>query len=117
MPSYTRAQLATRVLKDLGLVASEETPSAIDQSWAEETCQAELGLLAAKGIPLWNGGDNEIPHEYLTLLSRRICLAQAPSFGLSDVATATIAMQSAEADLRRLGSVNGTGAVLQNEYY
>lgn len=117
MTTYTGAQLATRVLKDLGLVAAEETPTAADQAWAEETCDAEIGLLAAKGIPVWNGGDDDIPGEYLTLLSRRIGLALAPSFGLSDVATATLAMQSAEVDLRRLGSVAATGAVLKVDYY
>lgn len=117
MTTYTRSELATRVLKDLGLIAAEETPSAADLSWAEETCQAEIGLLAAKGIPIWNGGDDDIPHEYLTTLSRRIGLAVAPSFGLTDIATATIAMTSAEADLRRLGSVPSTGAVLKTEYF
>ncbi len=117
MTTYTRNELATRVLRDLGLVAAEETPSAADLSWADTTCEAEIGLLAAKGIPIWNGGDDSIPHEYLTVLSRRIGLAVAPSFGLTDVATATIAMQSAEADLRRIGSVASTGAVLEVEYY
>jgi len=117
MTTYTRTQLATRVLKDLGLVASEETPSAADQSWAEETCEAEIGLLAAKGIPIWNGGDDDIPHEYLTTLSRRIGLAVAPSFGLTDLATATVAMEALEMDLRRLGSVGPTGNVIEADYF
>lgn len=117
MTTYTQTQLATRVLKDLGMVGAEETPSAADQSWAEQTCEAEIGLLAAKGIPIWNGGDNDIPHEYLTTLSRRIGLAMAPSFGLSDIATATVAMRAAEDDLRILGSVQATGKVLEVEHF
>lgn len=117
MTTYTGAELAVRVLKDLGLVAAEETPSAADQAWAEETCDAEIGLLAAKGIPIWNGGDDSIPGEYLTTLSRRIGLAVAPSFGLTDIATATIAMRAAEDDLRILGQVPATGKTLEAEYF
>jgi hypothetical protein len=117
MTTYTGTQLATRVLKDLGLVGAEETPSSADQSWAEETCDAEIGLLAAKGIPIWNGGDDDIPHEYLTTLSRRIGLALAPSFGLTDVATATLAMRAAEDDLRILGTVPSTGKTLEVEHF
>lgn len=117
MTVYTGAELAVRVLRDLGLIGAEETPSAADQTWAEETCDAEIGLLAAKGIPIWNGGDNDIPQEYLTTLSRRIGLALAPSFGLTDIATATVAMQAAENDLRILGRVPATGTAMQAEYF
>jgi hypothetical protein len=117
MTIYTRTQLATRVLKDLGLIGAEETPSAADLDWAEETCLAEIGLLAAKSIPIWNGGDDDIPQEYLTTLSRRIGLAMAPSFGLTDIATATLAMRAAEDDLRILGSVPATGKTLEVEHF
>ena len=117
MTTYTGAELATRVLKDLGLVGAEETPSSADQSWAEETCDAEIGLLAAKGVPIWNGGDDSIPHEYLTVLSRRIGLAVAPSFGLTDIATATVAMRAAEDDLRILGATPATGKTLEVEHF
>lgn len=117
MTTYTQSELATRVLKDIGLVGAEETPSAADLSWAEQTCEAEIGLLAAKNIPIWNGGEDSIPHEYLTVLSRRIGLALAPSFGLTDVAAATVAMRAAEDDLRILGSVPATGKTLETEYF
>lgn len=115
--TYTTNELATRVLKDLGLVAAEETPSAADLSWAVETVQSEVAMLAAKGIPIWNGSDISVPLEYLTLLSRRIGLALAPSFGLASITDATSAMQAAELDLRRLGSVPATGTVMQSEYF
>lgn len=117
MTVYTGAELAVRVLRDLGLIGAEETPSAAHQTWAEETCDSEIGLLAAKGIPIWNGGDDAIPTEYLTTLSRRIGLALAPSFGLTDVATATLAMRAAEDDLRILGRVPATGVVQTAEYF
>ena len=115
--SYTAAELATRVLRDLGLVGAEETPSAADLAWAEETCTSEILQMNARGIPIWNGSDTDIPQEYLTVLSRRIGLAIAPSYGLADLATAAIAMEQAELNLRRLGYTPPTGAVQQAEYF
>lgn len=115
--AYSRAELATRVLRDLSLVAADEDPTAIDLAWAEQTVESEVALLAAKGIPIWNGDDTSVPVEYLTVLSRRIGLAVAPSFGLSDIATAQNAMRAAETDLRVLAAPAPTGAVLRAEYF
>jgi hypothetical protein len=117
MTSYNTEELATRVLKDLGLVASEETPSAADLTWAVETCEAEIGMLAAKGVPIWNGSEDDVPAEYLTALSRRIGLAVAPSFGLISIAEAEQAMPLADANLRILGMTPGTGVTMEAEYF
>jgi len=117
MTTYTKAELATRMLKDLGLVGAEETPSSADQEWAEETVDAETAVLSAKGINIWNGSQYSVPSEYLTTLSRRIGLAVAPSFGLSDIATATVAMRQAEDDLRIIGMTGPTGEVMQADYF
>lgn len=117
MTTYTKAELATRVLRDAGLVASEETPSDADLVWVEETIDSEIDMMGAKGIPIWNGSSDEIPQEYLTTLSRRIVLAIAPSFGLTDVASATMAMEAVERDLRRLGWQGPTGKVIEGEYF
>ncbi len=117
MTTYSTSELATRVLKDLGLIAAEETPSAADLSWAEETVSSEIQMLNAKGIPLWNGSDVEIPQEYLTALSRRIGLAVAPSFGMMSQSQAEQAMPIAEANLRVLAMAPATGADLQAEYF
>lgn len=117
MTTFTKAELATRVLRDLGLYGAEETPSSADQEWAEETVGAEILLLNGKDIPIWNGGTESVPEDYLTVLSRRIGLALAPSFGLTDVATATLAMEVAERDLRILGQTGPTGERLEAEYF
>lgn len=97
--TYSLSDLATRVGKDLGLIAAEETPSAADLDWLSETCSAEIAMLSALGLPIWNGADVAIPQEYLTPLSRRIGLAIAPSYGLADPATAMAAMREAERPL------------------
>lgn len=117
MTTYTTSELATRVLKDLGLVGAEETPSAVDLAWAVETVQSEVMMLSAKGIPIWNGSEVEVPQEYLTLLSRRIGLAVGPSFGLMSQAEAEAAMKMAEVNLRILGAIPATGAVQKAEYF
>lgn len=117
MTTYSRSDLATRVLRDLGLVGADETPSSADQSWAEETVASEVALLTAKGIPIWNGSDEAVPLEYLTLLSRRIGLAVGPSFGLIDLGTATQAMPLVEMDLRRLAAKQPTGSVAEAQYF
>ena len=96
MTTYSKAELAVRMLKDLGLIGAEEVPSAADQNWAEETVGSEILMLNAVGIPIWNGSEIDIPQEYLTQLSRRCGLAVAPSFGLMDQASAELAMREAE---------------------
>jgi hypothetical protein len=107
MTTYNEDQFATRVLKDLGLIGAEETPSAADMEWAKETAMAEIMMLSAIGLPIWNGSELSIPQEYLTPLSRRVCLAVAPSFGLTDIASAQSAMKAAEMTLVVMAAPRG----------
>ena len=107
MTTYTDEELATRVLRDLGLYGAEETPSDADLQWTIETNSAEIASLSAIGIPVWNGSDLTIPQEYLTILSRRCGLAVAPSFGLVDLAAAQMAMREAERTLTMMASPRG----------
>jgi hypothetical protein len=109
MTTYSLSDLATRVGRDLGLLGAEETPSAADSDWLQETCSGEIAMLSSIGLPIWNGSDVAVPQEYLTPLSRRIGLAVAPSFGMMDAASAQLAMREAERYLTvmaapRLGS-------------
>ena len=94
--TYSQSDLATRMLKDLGLVGAEEVPSATDLEWGMETVGAEVAMLNSISLPIWNGSDMSVPLEYLTPLSRRCGLAVAPSFGLMDQASAQMAMREAE---------------------
>ena len=107
MTTYSLSDLATRVGKDLGLIGSEETPSAADLAWLEETCSGEIAMMSELGLPIWNGSELSIPQEYLTPLSRRVCLAVAPSFGLTDIATAQSAMKAAEMTLVVMAAPRG----------
>lgn len=104
MTTYSQSDLATRMLKDLGLIGAEEVPNAADLGWAQETVGSEVAMLGSIGLPIWNGSDMSVPVEYLAPLSRRIGLAVAPSFGLMDPATAQLAMREAERYLSVMAS-------------
>lgn len=104
MTTYSLSDLATRVLKDMGLVGADEVPSAADQAWAEETVSSEVQLLADIGLPIWNGSEMSVPQSYLTTLSRRIGLAVAPSFGMMSLSDAQMAMREAERYLTTLAA-------------
>ncbi len=116
MTTYTITEVGTRLLKYMGLCAAEETPSAADQSWAEELSQSEILAMGTRGIKIWNGSELEIPQEYLVPLLRRLSLAPAPSFGLADPAAVVAAIPIAEAELRSMGTTPATGATLVGEY-
>jgi hypothetical protein len=117
MTDYTATQLAIRVLKDLGLLGVDETPSAEELEFAEITVAAEIGLMEASGIPIWGGGTASVPEYYLTLLSRRIGLALAVSYGLGSPGEIPAAMVLAERELRRLGTKPATGQTQTAEYF
>lgn len=117
MTTYSLSDLATRVLKDLGLVGADETPASSDLNWAAETCRAEVQRLSMLNMPIWNGSEVSVPEAYLTILSQRIGLAIAPSFGLTDIAAATQSMKLVEKDLRAMSAKPATGATLEVEYF
>ncbi len=113
MTTFTKSDLATRILRDAGLIGAEEIPSAIDLLFAEETLSSEIDLMAGKGINIWNGSEIVIPDSYLTTLSRRVVLAIGPAFGLGSVSEATMAIPVVERDLRVLSAVPATGAEIK----
>lgn len=115
MTTYTEDELGTRILKDLGLIGAEETPSAADLEWAKETAGSEIALLGALGLPIWDGNQLSIPQEYLTTISRRVGLAVAPSFGLMSSAEAMQGMREAERQLTELAAPRPTPLRLKTE--
>ena len=106
MATFSKTELATRVLKDLGLVSAEETPSAADIAFAIQTADSEIALMATDDIRIWNGSSTTIPIEYLTALSRRIGLAVGPGFGLFTIVDAEKAIPLANDILRSLSNLS-----------
>ncbi len=99
MTTKTQTELATRVLRDLGLIGAEEVPSAADLEFANETIESVVPTLAAVGLPIWNGSEAQVPLEYFVPLSKRIGLDIAPGFGLTDPVEAESAKRSMEQTL------------------
>lgn len=117
MTTYSRNDLATRILKDLSLIGAEETASAVDIEWAEETIASVTAALATKGIMIWNGSDQSLPLEYLVPLSKRIALDLAPSFGLMTTEAAEIAKPIMDMELRKMNAKQPTGLVVEAEHF
>lgn len=107
MTTYSISDLATRMLKDLGLIDADEIPSASDLAWAQETISSEVSLLSALNLPIWNGSEIAVPQEYLTLMSLRCGLAVAPSFGIMTQAESIVAKDAAERNLTMLAAPSG----------
>src|SRR4051812_35113398 len=55
----SQALLATHALQELGVIASDETPTAVDQEIALEKVGAVQDSLSAQGIAFWP--PNEVP--------------------------------------------------------
>lgn len=117
MTTYTQSDLATRVLRDLGLVDARETPDADDLAWAEQTIASVVAQLVTQGINLWNMSDEEIPEEYLVALSKRVGLDVGSAFGLFSAVEAEQAKPLAEMALRRMNARVPTGSVAEATYY
>ena len=117
MTTYTRAQVATRLLKDCGLVGEDETPTSAAQADAEEIVQAGVGTLGTLGIPIWNGSDISVPHEYLLPVIAYLAPVSLRRNGQIDFATSTQLQKVAEVDLKRMAQVGPTGVVSQAEYF
>src|SRR5689334_207246 len=107
MTTYTQADLATRILLDLGVISAEDTPSAIDLIWANDTIEAVVPTLSAMGLPIWNGSEVVVPAEYLIPLSKRIGLDMAPSFGLMNTVEAEAAKRGMEQSLTIMANPRG----------
>lgn len=117
MTTYTKAQLATRILRDLGVLGADETASSADLDWAKETISSTLAALSIKKINLWNTDEDNIAEEYYILLSHRVGLDVAPGFGLISIAEAEAAKAAVETDLRILAMSEQTGAAQEVEYF
>jgi hypothetical protein len=117
MATYTRSELATRVLRDLGLLGADETASAADLDWAEETITSTFAALAGKGIRIWDSSEDAVSETYFVLISHRVGADVAPAFGLMTIADAVTARAALERDLRTLSAQQPTGSVLPADYF
>lgn len=117
MSTYSQSDLATRVLRDLGIYAPDEVPSDDDIQDVIETIASETAGMAVRGIGIVNGSDQSLPLEYLSALSRRMGLAVGPSFGVFKMAEAAVAIPAAELYLRQISAKSPTGEPVEQDYF
>lgn len=117
MTTYSRSDLVTRIARDLGLIAAEETPSASDYDFISETVESVYGELALRGIELPNGSDQVIPSNIFVALSKRIGLDVATGFGMMAMKDAEVAKPALEIPLRVASTVPATGATAESHYF
>lgn len=117
MTTYTLAETATRVLRDAGLVAPDETPTSEDIEWAEETITATFATLQAKGINFWNSDAAILDESYLIPLSQRVQLGFGPSFGIMSMPEAVAAIIPVERELRIMSEPAPTGENTRDVYF
>ncbi len=117
MTTYTATQLATRVLRDLGVIDARESPDADDISDATQIISSEMAAMQIRGIPIWAGSSSAVPEEYLTALSRRLGLAIGPSYGVFSLADAVVGIDAAERVLRQMSAKQSSGQPIGVDYY
>lgn len=74
-----QATVATNALVELGVIASDETPSAADQALALEKVRAVQASLAGQALVWWT--DDAVPYAVAEEVTKLAALMMASSFG------------------------------------
>lgn len=117
MTTYSKSDLATQVLRDVGIIDAREEPDADDLAWVERIVSSVTRQLETEGVFIWNGSEEALPEEYLVQLSKRIGLDIGPSFGLFSIVDAELAKQASNETLRRMNAKQPTGSVAEAEFF
>lgn len=107
----TTAELATRVLLRLGVIASDETPTTVDSALVQDFYATTFAELTIEKLTYWDSAD--IPDEAFEALADMIAGRIAPDFGLSRPD-----LEASGTDrLSRLGSQGPTGLTVAGSYF
>lgn len=79
--SYTTTQLADAVLRELGVVAAEETPTTTDRTYVTDLWAAKWEELAAHGNELMYSASSEIPAPIFLIVRDLMMLEVQTAFG------------------------------------
>lgn len=80
----TKADLAENVMRDLGLIAADESPSALDQKYVIGRYDDLLAEMTDDDMGYWDAG--AIPLEIFSPLTKFVALEVAMAFGVSGTA-------------------------------
>jgi hypothetical protein len=109
---FTTNDLAIRTLRDLNIIAADETPASEDMNYVLETLRSEYARMLADGIIFQASTIDSINEIYFTELSRRMGFAIGPAFGVMSAATGEAGKAASEGVLRRLGVPTKTPQVM-----
>jgi hypothetical protein len=82
MTTYTETEFATETLRAPGLLGMEETLAAAEYDDVTRSNRSVVGILAAIGLPIWNGSEISVPEEYFVELAMRCSLPLQFKYGL-----------------------------------
>lgn len=108
MTTYSESDLATETLRSAGLIASDETPDAVDLLDAEQSNRSVIAMMTSLGLPIWNGSVIAVPEEYLIELSIRLSMPLRLKNGMIDEATYMQLVEASEARLTVMAAPRGS---------
>lgn len=116
MATKTRAELATRVLMDLGYVAAGETPDAADQQWVLDRWSDAAEELRTRGLVYWP--DDAIPLSMLEPLTQYCKLIVGTSFGIPALyESLDTALKMVETRVRKQQAKETAGEPVESTYF
>lgn len=115
--AYSISDLATRALRKANLIGAEETASAADMEYAEESITSDTAALAVEGIVILNGTEQVIPVEQLEPLARYYAITFKEDYGLMPTVQAIQAREFEKRILWKLCQVGPTGELADAYYY
>lgn len=115
MTVFSRADLATKALREVGLYAPDEAIEGQDQEDAEEKASALVETLRSRGMAIPNGSVNAVPEDWYIPLAQYIGMWLLASYGGS--APTKAQLDASEAIFREMGARPETGSILETEYY
>ncbi len=115
MTTFTKADLASKALRQPGLYAPDEAIVANDQTEAEEMAEALVETLAELEIFIPNGSVEDVPGAWYIPLAQYIGLYLLPGFGGPQPTADQVG--GALAPLYRMSAKPATGSVLENDHF
>lgn len=115
MTTYSKADLASKALREAALYAPDEDIEANDQTDAEEKAEALVSTLASKGIAITNGSVNAVPDDWYIPLAQYVGMFLLSSYGGPFPTDDQI--RGAERTMRQLCARPATGSVAEVSYF
>lgn len=115
MTTYSKADLATKALREVGLYAPDEAIEGQDQEDAEEKASALVETLRTRGMAIPNGSVNAVPEDWYIPLAQYVGMWLMPSYG--GQAPTRQQLDASEAIFREMVAKPETGSIAGAEYF